>query len=152
MASYVYECYDSTGHLLYVGLADDVFDRIAQHYSMSWWAPQLARTRASAYPTREAAAVEERRRIESMHPRWNIRYLPPRRHWEARHYEDYALSKQMRGAKPYGESAGLRPGEVNRLRNEYRFRFGAELLIPPRGDATSPRRTHMAARESHVAS
>jgi predicted GIY-YIG superfamily endonuclease len=69
----VYRLYDSSGRLLYVGVAEDFDMRLRQHsYSKAWW-PKVVRKDVTWYPDRLSALTEEARAIEVECPVHNTR-------------------------------------------------------------------------------
>jgi excinuclease UvrABC nuclease subunit len=122
-AAYVYEVYDRDERLIYVGSTTDVFRRMHQHVTDSWWIEQAHKVKASVFPTVEAARAEERRRIGVLHPRWNLHMLPPRHLWTQDRYHDYLTSRIKAG------TASSRGRAWQRMAAEYRYRFNAELPI-----------------------
>lgn len=128
MTAYVYEVYDAQGRLIYVGSTRDVFIRMQQHVTDSWWIDQVARVKASVYPTVSEARAEEVRRIRSLHPRWNVHRLPARHTWGQAQYHDYLIAKANRVSGNY--YADRYANHYRRIAAEYRFRFGCDLMIP----------------------
>lgn len=133
---YVYECYDATGRLMYVGCSKNVPARLKSHSQTQWWWPTFAKARAWVYPTQEIALAEEKRRIVELHPRWNTRDMAPRTQWTREHYEDYVHCRHMNALNTsrwdqYGYVGGVSEHEAGRIRAEYRTKFGLDILITP---------------------
>lgn len=76
MSSYVYRYYDIHGELLYIGLADNPEQRLAQHRAEKGWADQIARWDTTEYSTRSEAAAAERTAILADQPKYNVVHGP----------------------------------------------------------------------------
>lgn len=72
MRTYVYKHFDKKGTLLYVGIADDVQKRTAQHLKRSPWAASIASTTSKPYGTRIKAAIAELQAIDREKPLYNV--------------------------------------------------------------------------------
>lgn len=68
-ALYIY--YDSNDVLLYVGITDNLPGREYVHVRRSSWMEFAARSTIERFSTREAAEVEERKRIKTLKPLFN---------------------------------------------------------------------------------
>lgn len=119
---YVYEVYDAADRLIYVGAARDVFQRMRQHVTDSWWISQAVKVRATVHPNLAAARAVERQRIKAKMPRWNIVGLADRWTWTPEQYHDYVTARLNGRTVTYWTSQHLR-----RLRAEYVYRFGCDL-------------------------
>ena len=79
----VYQCYDASGQLLYVGCARNAAERIGMHMQpssqseTSWYLrAHMARWDAAEYPTKAAAREAERKAIRSGLPLLNKQHNP----------------------------------------------------------------------------
>lgn len=80
--TYIYRAYDAEGRLLYIGMTNDLVQRIGQHQSSHWiW--DVASITAETYPTRAEASTAECAAIRSEVPRWNVKSSPNGRQVEA---------------------------------------------------------------------
>lgn len=82
---YVYRCYDSAGHLLYIGCTQDMVMRMDVH-AASWQNPasvgiSLAAERAVAttYPDKATARAAEKQAIFDEAPLFNVHHQRERR-------------------------------------------------------------------------
>lgn len=67
----VYRCFDTDGHLLYIGSSVNVANRYSYHrWEKNWWA-DVARTEEQRFPSLPAARVAERKAIEAERPLHN---------------------------------------------------------------------------------
>ena len=67
----VYRAYNAAGRLLYVGIAEDVWQRMQQHQT-SPWVDDLAALDVEHYSTRAEARAAEREAIATEWPLWNV--------------------------------------------------------------------------------
>lgn len=73
----LYRAYDDADRLLYVGISDDVFDRLGQHRRCgAAWTRHTARLTFERHETREAAATAELAAIRGEDPVFNIAGRP----------------------------------------------------------------------------
>lgn len=72
----LYKHYDSTGKLLYVGIANNVIKRLGCHRHSSEWHDQIARIDVTHYPSRQSALNAEREAIKLENPPYNITHSP----------------------------------------------------------------------------
>lgn len=140
-AAYVYRCFDTDGRLVYVGLTEQLFQRLDTHYRYTWWAPQVARVRATVYPNRERARRVERTAILEERPRWNVSGVQSavcRDSWAPENYHDYVFARRQWnvGNAVY---ANLLVAQ-----GEYQRKFGGQLDIGP---SPSARRLALVADE-----
>lgn len=75
----VYEARDASGRVLYVGMTDDLVRRQRKHASSSPWFARVASWRVAEFPDRATASAEERRRIGSLRPEFNVHHNYPAR-------------------------------------------------------------------------
>lgn len=69
----VYKAYDRSGHLLYVGISVNVFDRLRQHrYEYAAWLDDTVVVKVAQVPDRAAAHTEEARCIREDSPLHNV--------------------------------------------------------------------------------
>jgi excinuclease UvrABC nuclease subunit len=83
----LYRIYDRAGRLLYVGISEDVEQRIVQHARTAGWVDEMASMTVESYPTRPAALAAELDAIHTEWPLWNYHGSPfasvsPRVAWE----------------------------------------------------------------------
>lgn len=71
-ATVVYRHYDATDALLYVGIANRLKKRTAQHRRKSTWFHLVVRTTEVTFATRSEALVEELRAIREERPQFNV--------------------------------------------------------------------------------
>src|SRR5580692_4982675 len=69
----LYRLYADDGALLYVGVADDLRDRLLTHEREKPWWPAVVRKTASWYDTRKDAELAEAAVIADEHPVHNVR-------------------------------------------------------------------------------
>lgn len=92
--AYLYRAYCRCGDLLYVGIADDLFRRMAGHRrGGSRWEPHMARLEYEIYRTRAEAEGAEQAQIRTLHPLHNRTYSmrtgrPQRLPWPRAFTED----------------------------------------------------------------
>ena len=72
----VYRLSDSAGRLLYVGMGRNPMNRWAAHADLHPWWPEVASFQVTWHPTRDEAAVEERRALQNDEPMYNIHGTP----------------------------------------------------------------------------
>jgi len=70
--TYVYRIFDREGRLIYVGATMHPETRINTHRRSIWWGLDIHRIKIKVYPNRQLAADEERRAVQTEHPRWNL--------------------------------------------------------------------------------
>ncbi len=70
--TYLYRAYNGAGRLLYVGIAEDIWQRMGQHEINSPWIDDLAAMDVERYRTRTEARAAERAAIATEWPLWNI--------------------------------------------------------------------------------
>lgn len=68
----LYRLYDKTGGLLYVGISNNVHNRIRTHRVDKFWGPNIARIAIEQHPTRAAALRAEETAIRRERPRHNV--------------------------------------------------------------------------------
>ena len=132
MPRYVYRVYDQSGRLIYVGETANLFQRLESHRMTTWWASQVAKVKASVYPTRELALEAERAAIRDEDPRWNITGAwRCHRSWTEDRYVDYVtayVNNRLTSTPPHLTNYGrTHIGNVARL---FRARFGHDLATP----------------------
>ena len=69
---YVYRMFDAHNELLYVGVTENLCQRIAKHWVEQPWRHQIARITWEEYATREDALYAERYLIRHLYPQYNI--------------------------------------------------------------------------------
>lgn len=67
---FVYECYDYTGHALYVGCSSNPMRRLSDHAKKPWW-HMVHEIRMTSYPNRVAGQTIELRLIHELEPQFN---------------------------------------------------------------------------------
>jgi hypothetical protein len=77
----LYRIYDGADRLLYVGIADSVFDRLGRHTGARWTA-YAAKVTLARYADRKAAAAAELAAIRDEDPVWNLAGRPFERHMQ----------------------------------------------------------------------
>jgi excisionase family DNA binding protein len=71
--SYVYRAYGDDGRLLYVGMSDNVENRLQQHrVNNAAWFDHLANVTVEQHPDRISAEAAERNAIRSERPLYNV--------------------------------------------------------------------------------
>lgn len=70
----LYRYYDAGGELLYVGIANDPFRRMAEHRQGKQWWQQVKHLTLEHFPNRKEALTAEREAIKTEHPRYNIQH------------------------------------------------------------------------------
>lgn len=70
-STYLYRCWDVYGHLIYVGITDDVARRKRDHARDKHWWPDVARVTVMAFPRRVEALWAEWAVITSCSPTYN---------------------------------------------------------------------------------
>jgi predicted GIY-YIG superfamily endonuclease len=76
----LYRLYSADGVLLYVGIADNVLNRLKQHSKDKPWWPHVATTTHQTFPARADAEAAEKRAIRTERPVHNVvhnRQQPP---------------------------------------------------------------------------
>lgn len=68
----LYRLYDGHGHLLYVGISNDVHGRIRTHRMERTWGPSVADVRVEWFATRAEALAAEANAIRRERPRHNV--------------------------------------------------------------------------------
>jgi hypothetical protein len=76
----LYRAFDADGQLLYIGIADGPFLRLAKHAETAPWAVYARTITLEPYPHRFAAEEAEREAIATEDPVWNITGRPTRRY------------------------------------------------------------------------
>lgn len=79
---FIYRLFDRLGVLLYIGITDDILERMARHEREKIWWPDVDQTRTVIRPVvprrketpREAAIRVERLAIWAEHPRYNVQH------------------------------------------------------------------------------
>lgn len=71
----VYRCFNSGGHLLYVGVTRSLPERLTAHAASSHWWPQVARVTEEHYATRPEGLRAEAHAIRTEFPRHNVRLV-----------------------------------------------------------------------------
>lgn len=69
--TFVYVAYDEHDHVIYVGVTDDLFGRMAAHRGSKRWWPHMARIEWEEWPDRRAALRKEATLIRRYRPRFN---------------------------------------------------------------------------------
>lgn len=72
----VYRCYDTYGHLLYVGVTSSIPRRFAAHSTSSHWWAKVDRTTEEHFASRAEALTAEECAIRAEVPRHNVRLVP----------------------------------------------------------------------------
>ena len=72
----LYRLYDDGGVLLYVGIADDLRKRFAQHKAEKLWWPEVTRKTVTWYGTRTKAFCAEDIAIKTEYPVFNRAGVP----------------------------------------------------------------------------
>lgn len=67
----LYRFFDSSNHLLYVGITNNLWYRISAHSKVQPWWSEVASATMEHYPDREVLAEAERTAIRLEHPRCN---------------------------------------------------------------------------------
>lgn len=70
--SFAYRAYSWSGRLLYVGVTNDLCQRMAQHRSRSLWRPNAANLEWEEWPDRASALRRESELIVTLRPSENI--------------------------------------------------------------------------------
>jgi GIY-YIG catalytic domain len=68
----LYRHFDSSGQLVYVGIASDPFRRLSQHEKWSRWYDQIDTIKIERHPNRKAAEAAELEAIRTEKPLHNI--------------------------------------------------------------------------------
>ena len=71
MNTTLYRYFDGDGHLLYVGITKNQFDRFAQHSKNSVWFSQIATATFEHFESRDQALIAETRAIGTELPKYN---------------------------------------------------------------------------------
>ena len=69
---YLYRLYNKAGHLLYVGVTDNVFRRWKEHSRTKPWWSQVHKFTQDWYPNRASVEAAERRAIQTENPVYNV--------------------------------------------------------------------------------
>lgn len=77
--TFVYVVHDWAGRVLYVGLTDDICQRMASHRTTARWWPNAQRVEWEIWPTRRRAGQREVELIQQHDPAWNVQMNGPRR-------------------------------------------------------------------------
>lgn len=122
---HVYRCYDHEGRLLYVGSTTDLFGRLRSHRQKKWWAPNVAKVKATYFPNGVAARAVESRAICEEVPRWNKSGKWAGRHlWTEQDWLDWILVNLRDGDdRPM---TWIRPA-MTRAITTYTAMYGKEL-------------------------
>lgn len=95
----LYRCFNAAGELIYVGITDDLPNRLKRHRVRPWWG-EVDRVKQRRYASRDEARREEVRLI--------LRYLPA--------YNCCALSNAERARRGLRRVTVLRPVRTRRYR------------------------------------
>lgn len=79
MTTTLYRAYDDRDRLLYVGISDGEFIRLAQHAAAAPWTVYTVRITLTRYPLRADAEAAERAAILGEDPVWNYQGRPAAR-------------------------------------------------------------------------
>lgn len=74
--TWVYRCFSTERHLLYVGIAHDVPRRMAQHAATKSWWDKVDHIFTEQYATRRKALTVESWFITHHNPRYNVAGMP----------------------------------------------------------------------------
>lgn len=90
MTCTLYRAYDDRDRLLYVGISDGAFIRLAQHAASAPWTVYAVRITLERYVRRGDAEDAERRAIATEDPVWNYQGRPASRYlaWMAAYPRD----------------------------------------------------------------
>lgn len=70
--NFVYLMYDAYGHLLYVGITNNLRNRLSAHYAEKPWIGEVAKIEVERYDTREESKTRESYLIADRGPLFNI--------------------------------------------------------------------------------
>lgn len=79
MATTLYRAYDGQDRLLYVGISDGEFIRLAQHAASAPWTVHAVKITLTRYAVRADAETAEREAILGEDPVWNVKGRPTAR-------------------------------------------------------------------------
>lgn len=82
MTTTLYRAYDDRDRLLYVGISDGEFIRLAQHSASAPWTVHAVRILLERYTLRADAEDAERRAIAAEDPVWNVQGRPLARYYQ----------------------------------------------------------------------
>lgn len=90
MTCTLYRAYDDRDRLLYVGISDGEFLRLAQHAASAPWTVYAVTIRLERFPLRSLAEAAEREAIATEDPVWNYQGRPVARYlaWMAAYPND----------------------------------------------------------------
>ena len=71
MTAQLYRCFDAEGNLLYVGATKNVFQRIVEHKSQSYWSRYVTRVEIQHFDSRKEALAAEAVAITLENPKHN---------------------------------------------------------------------------------
>lgn len=104
--NFVYFMYDHVGHLLYVGITNNLRNRLSAHYADKPWIKQVKRIVVERYDTREESKARETFVIKNQGPIFNIAEAQHLTNWV--NYHTYHMAE----ACPEAVSVGERLAEV----------------------------------------
>ena len=120
--TYVYRCYGPDDALLYVGIANDVEQRLANHAQKEWWR-MLRHVETEELPNRIAAKRLETKYIRELSPRFNIaetsraaRAKPPEVDYKNRKWISIKQAAEQIGVNAYTIRKMIDRGEINAYR------------------------------------
>lgn len=101
--SYVYRAFDAEGAALYVGVTENLHQRLKQHAINSAWFVELARFEIDRCDSREAGYALEAAEIARLSPRYNRdrEFRPPRRSWGGKRAKVDAALADFGGYLPW---------------------------------------------------
>lgn len=70
--NFVYLLFDGREHLLYVGITNNLRNRLSAHYSEKPWIEEVARAEVEVYVTREESKARETHLIKERGPVYNL--------------------------------------------------------------------------------
>lgn len=70
--NFVYQMFDSRGHTLYVGITNNLRNRLSAHYAEKPWIEEVATVKVERYETREASKQRESDLIREVGPVYNL--------------------------------------------------------------------------------
>lgn len=70
----LYRFFNTAGVLLYVGITNSVWRRIASHEAVQPWWAEVASATMEHHPDRKSLTHAERAAIKSEHPLYNVRH------------------------------------------------------------------------------
>lgn len=92
--THVYRIYDKAGELVYIGLTNNLCQRIANHWGGAPFKAQMHAVEWETFDTKKKALAVERRLIEDLGPRWNVAHnesVRPKPEYEALELDDDGL-------------------------------------------------------------